>query len=386
VLATISDKKFGVTSGGSSLIDHYEPDIITAQDYYPFGMLSREALPNSNVPYKFGFNGKMNDNDVKGGFGLQQDYGMRVYDNRVGRFLSVDPLTGTYPELTPYQFASNRPIDGIDQDGLEYSPASSNGGNPRDATAVQTGINPDAVMKRMMDRNKSQTSVPPLNTGGNATLSQGSMPGTWSANESEGLKNRFDYNKELYDRARLDPVGFGVPFTTFNASNEFLKGVSNHAYGAYEGIEDRNGWKVAKNSLLLFLDIAPLIKIPGVSVEASISIKSSEEAVSAPMTFIRTIKKGEKIDDIVNEAKGLTWQTGNEHALVKLANGQRALVSGGPGGIIFKKSEVELLYGHTHPTSAPPSHADGTSLFEFGQTRQYVFHGGNVSLVRPKKP
>jgi len=39
---------------------------------------------------------------------------------RASRFLSVDPLTGKYPELTPYQYASNRPIDGIDLDGLEY--------------------------------------------------------------------------------------------------------------------------------------------------------------------------------------------------------------------------------------------------------------------------
>lgn len=37
----------------------------------------------------------------------------------MGKFLSVDPLTSEYPELTPYQFASNRPIDGIDLDGLE---------------------------------------------------------------------------------------------------------------------------------------------------------------------------------------------------------------------------------------------------------------------------
>ncbi|WP_044219549.1 RHS repeat-associated core domain-containing protein [Chitinophaga pinensis] len=50
----------------------------------------------------------------------QQDYGMRVYDPRVGKFLSIDPLTQKYPELTPYQFASNRPIDGIDIDGLEW--------------------------------------------------------------------------------------------------------------------------------------------------------------------------------------------------------------------------------------------------------------------------
>jgi len=69
--------------------------------------------------YRYGFNGKENDKEVKGE-GNQQDYGMRIYDTRLGRFLSVDPLTRNYPMLTPYQFSSNRPIDGIDMDGLEY--------------------------------------------------------------------------------------------------------------------------------------------------------------------------------------------------------------------------------------------------------------------------
>ncbi|SDH43273.1 RHS repeat-associated core domain-containing protein [Chitinophaga filiformis] len=54
------------------------------------------------------------------GEGNQQDYGIRVYDPRLGKFLSVDPITAKYPELTPYQFASNRVIDGIDLDGLEH--------------------------------------------------------------------------------------------------------------------------------------------------------------------------------------------------------------------------------------------------------------------------
>jgi len=45
---------------------------------------------------------------------------MRIYDPRAGRFLSVDPISKQYPWLTPYQFASNRPIDGVDLDGLEF--------------------------------------------------------------------------------------------------------------------------------------------------------------------------------------------------------------------------------------------------------------------------
>ncbi|MBS1663436.1 MAG: hypothetical protein JST68_20505 [Bacteroidetes bacterium] len=121
VLATITDKKIGVSSSSSSsLIDYYKPDVATVQDYYPFGMI----MPGRNVTaagagnYRYGFNGKENDNEVKG-VGDQIDYGMRVYDPRVGKFLSVDPLSRNFPQLTPYQYAGNTPIKFIDLDGAE---------------------------------------------------------------------------------------------------------------------------------------------------------------------------------------------------------------------------------------------------------------------------
>ena len=66
--------------------------------------------------YRYGFNGKENDKDISEG---GQDYGMRIYDVRLGKFLSVDPLFQDYPELTTYQFASNTPIWCIDFDGEE---------------------------------------------------------------------------------------------------------------------------------------------------------------------------------------------------------------------------------------------------------------------------
>jgi RHS repeat-associated protein len=72
----------------------------------------------AGTSYRYGFNGKENDNEVEGE-GNHQDYGMRIYDPRVGRFLSVDPLTKSYPWYTPYQFAGNKPIWGTDLDGLE---------------------------------------------------------------------------------------------------------------------------------------------------------------------------------------------------------------------------------------------------------------------------
>jgi RHS repeat-associated protein len=117
VLATITDKKIQ-HDGGSGTVDYYTTDVATAQDYYPFGMLMPGRSYSSGA-YRYGFNGKENDNEVKG-TGNQQDYGLRIYDPRLGKFLSVDPLTKGYPMLTPYQFASNNPIAGIDVDGGEF--------------------------------------------------------------------------------------------------------------------------------------------------------------------------------------------------------------------------------------------------------------------------
>jgi RHS repeat-associated protein len=77
------------------------------------------SYSQSNVgAYRYGFNGKERDDEVKGD-GMQLDYGMRIYDPRLGRFLSMDPVTNEFPDLSPYQFASNMPIAAIDLDGLE---------------------------------------------------------------------------------------------------------------------------------------------------------------------------------------------------------------------------------------------------------------------------
>jgi RHS repeat-associated protein len=65
--------------------------------------------------YRYGFNGKEKDTESP----VQYDYGFRIYDPRLVRFKSVDPLTQSFPWYTPYQFAGNKPIAAIDLDGLE---------------------------------------------------------------------------------------------------------------------------------------------------------------------------------------------------------------------------------------------------------------------------
>ena len=118
VLVTVSDKKLQHSTNGTT-VDYYHADVVTANDYYPFGsQMPGRKYSQANTTYRYGFNGKENDNEVKGE-GNQQDYGMRIYTERLGRFLSVDPLTKSYPHFTPYQFSSNNPILNVDLDGLE---------------------------------------------------------------------------------------------------------------------------------------------------------------------------------------------------------------------------------------------------------------------------
>lgn len=116
-MTTVSDKKMSVDDDGGT-VAYYNADAVNSSDYYPFGSLMPGRSYDSDKAYRYGFNGKENDNEVKGE-GDQQDYGMRVYDPRLGRFLPIDPLSKSYPWYTPYQFAGNRPIVAIDLDGLE---------------------------------------------------------------------------------------------------------------------------------------------------------------------------------------------------------------------------------------------------------------------------
>lgn len=86
-----------------------------------FSFSKNTYVSNCTEDYRYTFNGKETDAET----GLQ-DYGMRIYNERLGRFITVDPITNKYPFLTPYQFASNCPTKGVDLDGLEYA------GNPWD--------------------------------------------------------------------------------------------------------------------------------------------------------------------------------------------------------------------------------------------------------------
>jgi len=116
VLSTVSDNKLLAYQGTS--LPKYKAEIISYSDYYPFGWEMPGRKYNS-AEYRYGFNGKEKDDEGEFGSITNYDYGFRIYNPAVGRFLSVDPLASSYAMLTPYQYASNTPIQAIDVDGKE---------------------------------------------------------------------------------------------------------------------------------------------------------------------------------------------------------------------------------------------------------------------------
>jgi len=69
-------------------------------------------LPNrheSSNEYRYGFNGMEKDDEVSGE-GNSYDFGARLYNPRVGRWLTLDPMASSYPNQSPYNFAVNSPL------------------------------------------------------------------------------------------------------------------------------------------------------------------------------------------------------------------------------------------------------------------------------------
>jgi RHS repeat-associated protein len=66
--------------------------------------------------YRYSFQGQEKDDEVKGE-GNSLNFGARIYDPRLGRWMSTDPYKHLYVPISPYSFALNSPIKLLDADG-----------------------------------------------------------------------------------------------------------------------------------------------------------------------------------------------------------------------------------------------------------------------------
>ncbi len=114
VLETVSDKKIQHSSDNIN-VDYTLADVMTANDYYPFGM----QLPGRRFErygiYRFSVNAQEKTNEINENLTSALYW---EYDSRIGRRWNIDPVTK--PFLSDYSTFGNNPVTLIDPDGADY--------------------------------------------------------------------------------------------------------------------------------------------------------------------------------------------------------------------------------------------------------------------------
>ena len=92
-----------ITDGSGNAIQHLH--------YLPFG---EDWVDQRNASWSapYTFSGK--EKDVETGYSY---FGARYYDSGLSIWLSVDPMSDKYPNLTPYGYCANNPVILVDPDG-----------------------------------------------------------------------------------------------------------------------------------------------------------------------------------------------------------------------------------------------------------------------------
>ncbi|MBS7566478.1 RHS repeat-associated core domain-containing protein [Mucilaginibacter sp. Bleaf8] len=84
-------------------------DVTTYNDYFPFGSIAR----NGGVGYRYEYQGAYAEKDPVTGW---NNFDLRMYDSKLGRWLSPDPKD---QYASPYTGMGNNPVTGFDPDGGE---------------------------------------------------------------------------------------------------------------------------------------------------------------------------------------------------------------------------------------------------------------------------
>ncbi|MDI9364509.1 MAG: RHS repeat-associated core domain-containing protein [Flavobacterium sp.] len=115
VLVTVSDKKLQYSSNTTS-IDYYKADVVTANDYAPFGMaLVGRKFTQVNSGYRYGFNGQEKSTEIG-----ENSYTAEFweYDSRIGRRWNIDPIVKD--DESSYSTSGGNPIVMVDPDGSDW--------------------------------------------------------------------------------------------------------------------------------------------------------------------------------------------------------------------------------------------------------------------------
>ena len=214
--------KLPVLNLNQDIITSNRVGIRTCSDYSPFGV----ELDGRRVSggYRYGYQGSEKDNETKGN-GNSYTTEFRQLDPRLGRWLSVDPLSFKFPWQSTYIAFDNNPISLVDRLGSETE------GGPGDG------------YKKNKDGSRSKTNANGTKTYDAPGFSSVNLPANakvlGTMQDVDGNKDGAIYNNGVKYQASVgDLAKFEVNDVTYTA--QFFK-------GQFIDFENDNGKKYVFN-------------------------------------------------------------------------------------------------------------------------------------------
>jgi RHS repeat-associated protein len=96
-------------------ISHTKSPVIQIDDYYPFGLTFNSYQRENSVANQYLYNGKEKQDELNLSW---LDYGFRMYDPAIARWMVIDPLAEKFKSWSPYSYAFNNPVRFTDFMGM----------------------------------------------------------------------------------------------------------------------------------------------------------------------------------------------------------------------------------------------------------------------------
>ena len=103
--------------GSSSWITHTDSHAVQHLHYLPWGENFVDQRSSTFDGARYTFSAK--EKDIETGYSY---FGSRYYNSDLSIWLSVDPMSGKYPSLSPYTYCADNPVKLVDPNGEAYIP------------------------------------------------------------------------------------------------------------------------------------------------------------------------------------------------------------------------------------------------------------------------
>jgi RHS repeat-associated protein len=167
------------------------------------------------------------DQDSKVGTGNSYDFGARMYDSRLGRFFSIDPLTSNYPGWSSYLFAGNNPVAFVDFMGM----------HPASPAERQNAIDKINIWRNNMINDQSDHGL-------NYNNPLGIEVNRWANDAINLIENPYSVNQGNEGICGVvSPMTIGIEYNPSEFAGNIIELYENAEFYTGEGTADYKVWK-----------------------------------------------------------------------------------------------------------------------------------------------